>query len=258
MVDGKHVEITSPGQGSVYYSHTKHHSIILFALVDANYRFLFVDVGLNGRAVDAGVFRDSSLLTALENNSLNVPGPKPLPGRHQPVPHFIVGDHAFPLKTYLMKPYNFRTVKNNMNDERKKERHKQDIFDYRLSRACRLSENVFGILTNRFQVFRKPMPFSPEKATTVTLACIALHNWLTSKRDKLFFPVSLPDREDKITHEQIPGDWRIHPFYLWGLDMNSVNGSSVNACKVREELKEYVNKEGKISWQEQIVFGHRM
>ena len=70
------------------------------ALVDADYKFLYVDVGCNGRISDGGVFRHSSLSSALENNDLNVPKE-----RMGFLPYVVVADDAFPLKTYLTKPY---------------------------------------------------------------------------------------------------------------------------------------------------------
>ena len=36
------------------------------------------------------------------------------------------------------------------------------VFNYRLSRARRTSENAFGILSGRFQVFKKPNYTSPD------------------------------------------------------------------------------------------------
>jgi hypothetical protein len=36
-------------------------SIVLFALVSANYNFLFMDVGYQGRILDGGVFRSYEL-----------------------------------------------------------------------------------------------------------------------------------------------------------------------------------------------------
>ena len=36
-------------------------SIVLFALVDANYKFMFVDVGYQGRIAESGVFTNTEL-----------------------------------------------------------------------------------------------------------------------------------------------------------------------------------------------------
>ena len=75
-------------------------SIVLLAVVDANYKFIYINVGCNGRVSDGGVFRQSSIFTALENNLLNIPPPEPLPGSSLPVPYTLVADSAFPLKNY--------------------------------------------------------------------------------------------------------------------------------------------------------------
>lgn len=48
-------------------------SSVLLALVDANYKFLYVDVGTNGRVSDRGVFRKSLLAKAIANNCLHFP-----------------------------------------------------------------------------------------------------------------------------------------------------------------------------------------
>jgi len=53
-------------------------SIVLFALVDANYNFMFVDVGCQGRISDGGVFANTELYNKLEAISLCLPQPTPL------------------------------------------------------------------------------------------------------------------------------------------------------------------------------------
>jgi len=53
---------------------------------------------------DGGIFAHSELGKFLETH-LDIPEDKELPGTSCLAPHVIVGDEAFPLKTYLMIPY---------------------------------------------------------------------------------------------------------------------------------------------------------
>lgn len=141
-LDGKHINIRPPPEtGSQFFNYKHTFSIVLMALVDSNYRFLYVDVGCNGRISDGGVFGGCSLQDALEKRTSNIPAPAPLPESDQLAPYCIVADEAFPLKEYLMKPYPNRKLS-----------VEQRIFNYRLSRARRVVENAFGILANRFRV----------------------------------------------------------------------------------------------------------
>ena len=140
------------------------------ALVDARYRFIMVDVGANGRACDAGIFARSTMSTALEQNEVHIPPPRPLPGRVNSVPFVVVGDDAFGLKPHIMKPYPGREIG---DFER--------IHNYRLSRARRVSENAFGILAKRFRVLDRKIHLDADKSTTVVNACIVLHNYLMTQ-----------------------------------------------------------------------------
>lgn len=79
--------------------------MVLLALVDADYKFIAVDVGAFGKNSDASILRNSNLGKGLQNETLNIPGPKVLPGGNGILPHVIIGDEAFPLCTYLMRPY---------------------------------------------------------------------------------------------------------------------------------------------------------
>jgi hypothetical protein len=81
-VDGKYVAINfkcSPKGGSKYINNKKFHSLILMALVDSNYRFLYVSLGAAGSASDGGVFSLCSLGEALEGGFAGLPEPEPLP-----------------------------------------------------------------------------------------------------------------------------------------------------------------------------------
>ena len=137
-MDGKHITIKQPkNSGSYFFNYKGTFSIVLLALVDANYKFIYVDVGCNGRISNGGVFRNSSLSSAIDENILGLPPPRRV-GSLQ-LPYVIVADDAFPLKQNLIKPYSFR----NLSTENR-------IANYRISRARRVSENAFGIMANRF------------------------------------------------------------------------------------------------------------
>ena len=56
-----------------FFNYKHYFSIIVLAMVDANYKFIDVDVGAAGRAGDAGVFADSALKKALATNGLDLP-----------------------------------------------------------------------------------------------------------------------------------------------------------------------------------------
>ena len=59
--------------GSEYYHYKSFFSIVLFALVDADYNFLFVDVGSQGRISDSGVFKNTELYKKIESKDLALP-----------------------------------------------------------------------------------------------------------------------------------------------------------------------------------------
>lgn len=85
-------------------------TLVLLSLVDANYKFLVVDVGAFGKNSDASILRNSSLGKGLQDGTLNIPPHKIPPGGTELLPYVIVGDEAFPLCTYLMRPYSRHDV----------------------------------------------------------------------------------------------------------------------------------------------------
>ncbi|CAC5403749.1 unnamed protein product [Mytilus coruscus] len=212
-IDGKHVVVQAPcNSGSYYYNNKQTHSIVLMALVDANYRFNYVDVG-----------------KSIENELINFPGPKELHGRHQKVPFVVVGDEAFPMKEYRMKPYPHRGGLD----------YSQRIFNYRLSRARRIVENDFGILCNRFRVLRAPILSSPDKVEKIVLCCCALYNFLR--------PETQTANDAENGQDIGTGLLKVPP---------GASGGSRNSCQarqIRDEFKEYFFNTGQVPWQANAV-----
>lgn len=97
-LDGKHIRILCPTKsGSEFFNYKSYFSIVLLALIDANYNFLHVDIGCQGRISDGGDLRNSTLFNMILDGTLNLPQPIPLQGRNIPVPFYFIGDDAFPI-----------------------------------------------------------------------------------------------------------------------------------------------------------------
>ncbi|XP_008179385.1 uncharacterized protein LOC103308193 [Acyrthosiphon pisum] len=146
-VDGKHVTIKCPNNsGSKNFCYLKKFSVVLMAIVDPDYKFICIDVYIcidvsgYGRNSDGGILEESIMGKRLEAGTLNVPEDKPLPGKVEKSPMVIIGDEAFSLKTYIMKPFPRRQSRND---------RKKDTYNYRLCRARRVVENAFGILAKK-------------------------------------------------------------------------------------------------------------
>ncbi|XP_034065944.1 protein ALP1-like [Gymnodraco acuticeps] len=236
-LDGKHINIRPPpGTGSTYFNYKHTFSIVLKALVDSNYKFLYVDVGCNGRISDGGVFGGCSLQDALENRTFNIPAPAPLPASDQAVCYHIVADEAFPLKEYLMKPYPNRRLA-----------VEQRIFNYRLSRARRVVENAFGILANRFRVFLTTINIQDTaKVEAIVLACCALHNFLRTENCSVYM-AGVVDQEGP-DHGTVPGSWR-QDHDLRQATLPPTTNNPARAKHHRDELCQYFNGIGAVSFQ---------
>ena len=61
-------------------------------MVGPEYKFLLVDVGMNGRNSDGGNWSQSCLKNGLEKNSLNLPDPTLFHGQNYPLPYVCMGD----------------------------------------------------------------------------------------------------------------------------------------------------------------------
>lgn len=241
-MDGKHVQIQAPiSSGSNYFNYKSTFSIVLFALVDADYNFLYADIGCQGRISDGGVFRNTTLFKKLEENSLNLPNPDVLPGGHNRIPYVFVADEAFPLKDNILKPYPGSHQKGSP----------KRVFNYRLSRARRIVENVFGILSAVFRVLRKPMLLEPHKSENIVMACIYLHNYLRKNQSSKHVYSPNGSFDSEINGQIIEGLWRQQSDGQTGLTSipKVSRKSATSAEQIRAEFAEYFTSNGSLPWQ---------
>ena len=147
------------------------------ALVDVDYRFIFIDIGIYGSNGDSGIFKNSALGVAFGAKMLDVPPPKRLPGYPEggALPHCFMADEAFPLRMDLMRPYPHGKKKDRLP-------YDKSIFNYRLSRARRIVENAFGILAQRFRVFDRRLQIYDHNVIKIVNATCVLHNYLCTAR----------------------------------------------------------------------------
>lgn len=164
-IDGSHIPILKPiKSASDYYNRKGYYSILMQAVVDFRGIFIDVNIGWPGKVHDARVFVNSSFYQKVQNGTL-------LPNwSHQingvAVPLLILGDPAYPLLPWLMKPY-IETVHST---------NKQRNFNYRQSRARMVVENAFGRLKGRWRCLLKRIDSNLDNVPNIISSCVVLHN----------------------------------------------------------------------------------
>uniref|UniRef100_A0A8C5ET92 Zgc:194221 n=1 Tax=Gouania willdenowi TaxID=441366 RepID=A0A8C5ET92_GOUWI len=214
-LDGKHVVLKAPPKsGSMFYNYKGTYSLVLLAVVDANYCFRVIDVGGYGRTSDGGILANSTFGQALRT----------LPGADHrgPQPHASVADEAFPLRKNLMRPFPGRNIP-----------REQRIFNYRLSRARMVVEDAFGILSSQWRMYRRAMEVRVDVAEKCVKATCVLHNFL--RHTSTTASANNPTAEV----EPLPGLGRV-----------AANYSGREAIRVREVFTSYFSAEGAVPWQD--------
>ena len=117
-----------------------------------------------GRVHDARILAHSTLYKKASEATLLPSTTKSINGTD--VPLYLVGDSAYPLTTWLMKPFPHNGQLSSQ------QRH----FNYSLSRAQIVIENAFGRLKARWRRLLKRLDMSMENIPIVIAAFCVLHN----------------------------------------------------------------------------------
>ena len=231
-IDGCHLPLKCPPGGmeacKEYHNFKNFYSIVLMALVDSHYRFIWGSCGYPGNSHDSIILQSTELWSNIrEGNGL------PSIGKNvgeQSVPPLIVGDSAFPMTTWLMKPYTNAVLT-----------AKQRYFNYRLSRARMVTEGAYGQLKGRWRVLLKKCESSSTNVRTFALACMVLHNICLNlgdtmpKKLDLTIDLSTNEKRDRAKIREI----------LEMRNCTKVRDSSLQAEKIRDALTEklWIEKE---------------
>ena len=120
---------------------------------DSNANFIAVDVRWPGKAHDARVWRASDVNVSLQTGFAG--------------DRYLLGDSAYPIRTYLMKPYPRAEAANDATKRNFNTVVKEDRV---------LIENCIGQWKCRFQMLRIPLRLDMEIVPKFILATAILHN----------------------------------------------------------------------------------
>lgn len=216
--------------------------MVLMAIVNSKYEFIYVDIGKNGRISDGGILLHTDFYKCLIEDSLK------LPERSECVEKFnfiFVGDEAFALHQHILKPFSQK----NLTYERR-------IYNYRLARARNVVENAFGVLSARFRIFHTAINMSPINIQYTVLAACVLHNYLIRKKSS-YAGNNVFDKVNLQTNEILQnGTWRqetaqvLIPLHV---SNNNKSYASLEAKQNRNRYLRYFNGDGKVPWQDDML-----
>ena len=147
--------------GSDCYNYKGFFSLVLLALVDTEYRFLWIDCRSNGSCSDAQIFNRNLLREKIEDSSLGLPPHEPLGEGGPDLHYFLLGDNAFALMPWLVKPYSQRQLTREAR-----------IANYWISRDRKVVENAIGILVSQFRVLLGTMQQRPRVVRDIVFVCV--------------------------------------------------------------------------------------
>ncbi|CAB4017612.1 Hypothetical predicted protein [Paramuricea clavata] len=164
-IDGTHIEIIAPEEPFDYFDRHHRYSVILQGVVGKNLTFLDTAIGYPGSMHDARVLRSSDIFQKAQNGDILTEPLASINGVQ--VRPLLLGDGAYPLLPWLIKPYPNGAILN----------CSQRRFNKTLSSARSIVERAFGILKARWRILLKRLDNRFENISEVILSCCILHNF---------------------------------------------------------------------------------
>ena len=209
-----HSHFTPADLARDYYNRKGFYSIVVQALVDHQYRFLNLHVGWPGSVHDARILSNSEVFEKGESGTLTPNSIRTFSG--VPVPVVIIGDPAYPLLPWLIKPYPGVALS-----------AKKKKFNTRLSRARVVVECAFGRLKGRWRCLLIRNDVTIDHMTTLVTACCILHNLCEVHQDS--FDEQWLDEEVQASNQSLSTSASTIP-------------SSSTSTAVRDALCDYIER----------------
>lgn len=129
-------------------------------------------------------------------------------------------------------------------------------YNYRLSRARRVIENAFGILSSRWRFLYVPVDASQEKMTCMVYAACILHNLLLSAKDDDYAPPGYGDVR-QADGEVVQGLWRANNQQLPGAGPLPGQNWAVAGTNTRLKYVRWFSNQGVRQWQDRLFLRTR-
>nr|CAI5838721.1 unnamed protein product [Callosobruchus analis] len=165
------------------------------------------------------------------NRQLKLPKSEKVRNSATELPYVFIGDEAFHLQPDFLKPF----PQDNLSKEKK-------IYNYHLSRARRIIENVFGIIIS----------MRLDRIDLIVLTCAVLHNFLRRKCSDSYTAGESLDNENW-ENSKINVELRMNPDVVSGLHKGPNRNYTREANEFRNIFLRYFNNEGIVNWQDKMI-----
>ena len=238
-IDGTHIPIKCPGGGNEarkqYRNFKEFYSIVQLLLVDAHYQIIWSACGAAGNTHDSTYFQSTRLYQNICEGNVIPASVKKI--NDKLVPPVILGDGAYPLRTWLHKPYGDAVLT-----------PKQRYFNYRLSRGRMITEGAIGKIKGRFRILHRRNESNKDNVRIFALASSVLHNICIKRGDIITRSMDLT--VDHATNKRRSRDEINNILHL---TISEPNLKDTNNSKLANEIRDMIHEE---FWNEKQLTGN--